>query len=570
MKIREFVKGLLINTRYSLKRFPITLVVSFLLVIFLIVLNESIGENRNLLIRISMIMGLALPVSIFVQLANEVYLETLRSKTFGYLAGGVFLLLYYLLFLDNLNTIDYARYIGTVILFILGCTYIQRLKNDENYEKYIITISNGAFITGIYSVVLYLGVAFIILTLEQLFDIIFTFSIYYYLFLVVLFIFGVTMFLSKYPKHNFKDSIYPKALKVLLLYIVIPLISIYTAILYAYFIKIVVTWQWPKSLVSHLVIWYSTISTFVIFFIIPLLDRNKIAKGFRNLFPIFNIPILIMMFISIGQRIMQYGFTENRYYILLLGLWIVLIMLHYIINRPRTNTFIMVSLSVFILISVFGPLSSFNVSIRSQNNRLNELLYKNNIINNGELMPNENVSKKDQQEISNILAYFNNNHDLSNVEFLPNGYDLSKMEEKFGFKFDPYLIQEYNSFYYEHNWSEPVDVRDYDYYLFINSWHNNRVNVLDLEIHYDDSESILNISRDDKSIQIDIKKHVMEIHDELKAKKEYSSEDMTVLITGEVYNFKLVFNNISGNEVTNGDDIDLSGVEFIILLDYNN
>lgn len=568
MKIKKFIRALLNNTRYSFKRFPITLMVSIILVILLIILNENTMENRDLIVRLSMVTGLALPVSIFIQLINERYLKTELSKVFSYLVGGIILILYFIMFLSDLNTIAYGRYIGVVLFFVLGCTYIQRLIDKDNYEGYILTILNGAFITGIYSAVLYLGIVFIIFTLEQLFEINMIDYIYFYIFLIVVFIFGVSMFLSKYPKKNFVDANYPKAFKLLLLYIVIPLISVYTLILYAYFLRIIVTWQWPSGLVSHLVIWYSTVSVFVTFFIVPFLEDNKIAFMFRKYFPMSNIPILVMMFLSIGQRIVQYGFTENRYYIFLLGMWILLIMIHFIIKRPKSSIFIMVSLSAFILISIFGPLSSFNVSMRSQNNRLNELLIKNDILDNEQLTPNKGVLSNDQQEISNILSYFNNNHELSYVESLPDGYNLDNMIDDFGFVYSPGYEGDYLSFYYDHDWTQAIDISKYDYYLAINSW-NNRFRVSDLEIHYNNYNYTLNISNGNEDMVLDIKEYVRYIHDELRFKQEYSSDDMTVLIEAD-YNIKLIFNHISGTQVSNGNDIDLYNTEFILLLDYNN
>lgn len=571
MRIKKFTKELLASSKYSLKRFPISLTTSLLLFIFLIVLNEGLIEDGTFVVRLSMITGLALVLSIFIHLINETYLKSNRSRLISFIIGGLFLSFYYLVFLNELKTTDYARYVGMIIFFILGSTYIQRLRNKGNFEKYIISILNGIFITGIYSMVLYLGMAFIILTIEQLFNLNIISYIYYYVFLAVIFIFGVSMFLSKYPREDFKDLDYPKAFKVLLLYIVIPLISVYSLILYAYFIKIILTWQWPSGLVSHLVIWYSSISVFVIFFILPLLEyeKNRLALYFRSYFPFANIPILFMMFLSIGQRINQYGFTENRYYILLLGIWILLIMLHFIFRRPKNSTFILISLSLFILLSILGPLSSFNVSIRSQNNRLNGLLTRYNILQDGELNPNNAVPAKDQQEISNILSYFESNHDLAKVDYLPEGYNLNNMVSDFGFPFSPGYEADSYPFYYSHDWAQVIDITNYDYYFIVNSWNNRSHKVSDLYINYDRNRARLSISKGNDDFTINIKDYVKFIHEKIKYKSNYDLEDMTISIESD-YRLKLIFNNITASESSTSNDIDLYDVEIIVLLDYEN
>ena len=80
------------------------------------------------------------------------------------------------------------------------------------------------------------------------------------------------IFLAGIPTKNEKLSLedYSRLLKVLVLYIVMPLITVYTIILYIYFGKIIITRVWPEGLVSHLVLWYSVISAAVLFFITPL------------------------------------------------------------------------------------------------------------------------------------------------------------------------------------------------------------------------------------------------------------------------------------------------------------
>ena len=569
MNLKKMFNNFLTNAKESLMRFPITLVLSTLLVVFLIILNEGNIEDYNFMIKISMLTGLAIPISIFLRLADEVYIRGTILRISLYIIGGGFLLLYYLFFLNELKSMDYARYIGILMFFIIGCTFIQRISYKENYEKYIISILNSGLITGIYSIVLYLGIAFIIFTLEQLFEINMIGSIYYYVFLVVVFIFGVSMFLSKYPDEDFKDFIYPKSLKVLLLYIIIPLVSLYTFILYAYFLKIIVTSQWPSGLVSHLVIWYSTASIFVIFFIIPLLKENQLAYRFKKYFPIISIPILIMMFLSIGQRIFQYGFTGNRYYVLLLGVWLVFIMIYFITKKINSSVFIMISLSAFVLISVFGPLSSFSISIRSQNKRLNELLYNNNILDNGVLSPNENVSQGDQERINDILLYFYNNYGLDYVDSLPDGYDINSLQENFGFPYDPYQVPfKYFNYYDQSNIA--LDISNYDFYIEINSWENKTIKIGDnLQIYFDNSKSRLSISSQDKSLIVDIKDLVWEMHNRLDGRTAYGLEDLSFVIE-ESYNIKIIFTNISGYEASSASGINLEGIEFILLLDYSN
>ena len=79
----------------------------------------------------------------------------------------------------------------------------------------------------------------------------------------------------------------------------------------------------------------------------PIIEDNRVAK-IQIFFPKFILPILLMMFLSIGQRINQYGITEKRYYIPVLGLWVFAVMLYFSIIKSSKNTIIPISLSIVV------------------------------------------------------------------------------------------------------------------------------------------------------------------------------------------------------------------------------
>ena len=84
-----------------------------------------------------------------------------------------------------------------------------------------------------------------------------------------------------------------------------------------------------------------------------------------------------MMFVSMGIRINAYGITENRYFAFVVRIWVLGIMIYFSLKKRLTNIVIPISLSIVIFLSIFGPLSSFSVSKFSQNNRLKNILERN-------------------------------------------------------------------------------------------------------------------------------------------------------------------------------------------------
>lgn len=154
--------------------------------------------------------------------------------------------------------------------------FIPYFIKKENFEMYVITVFTSFFVTVIYSIILYLGLSAILFTIDKLLEIKVLTKIYYYTWLLVVFLFSMSYFPSGIPPKHKELSIksYPKPLKILLLYIIMPLLTAYTTILYIYFVKIIVTSKWPIGMVSHLVIWYSIIVTIVLFFITPIKEEN--------------------------------------------------------------------------------------------------------------------------------------------------------------------------------------------------------------------------------------------------------------------------------------------------------
>ena len=583
MKFREKISSTLYSMKNSIKRFPVTVFVSIIFVIVQIYINEHTYQPdlmRETYNRISMIIGMAIPLSLCLGFISEVFFNKDKVKqTLSYIIGLIILVLYYIFFLKDFTDWSYIRYTGTIISLILALFYIPRLKRKENFEFHVLSLNNSIAITFIYSAVLYLGIIAILFTIDRLFDIKIDGKYYYYTFLIITFIFGVSLFISKLDSYeeDYLEYDLSSALKILLIYIIIPLISIYTLILYIYFAQIVLTRQWPRGLVSNLVLWYSTLSVFIIFLITPILEENKIAKTFKLLFPKLVLPILLMMFVSMYQRVNQYGITENRYFIIVLGLWVTLIMIYFSLIKQLRNIIIPITLSLIILISVYGPLSAYKISIISQNNRLNSLLTNNGFLLDGSLIKKDNVSKQEQREISNAIEYFNNKNALEYIKVFPNDFKTIDTDRILGFTFKPQIYGNYeddNYFnYYLDQMEIALDVSDYDYYAKVSSWSNETIKIGDMELLYEGKEDLLKLSKEGITLfEEDMELIALSIHNKLNDIGENNKEGNKLedMIIEKAYNnikIKIIFNSISFINSNNEDNPSIDGTEFIILID---
>lgn len=579
MKAIDRVKTSILNIRKSIERFPITIAVSVLLTILLIYFNENSSiipqAIADKLMRINMTVGLGVLLSLAIGLLNERFFDGKIIGYIWYVIGAALLVIYFRFFLNEFEMVQMTRFIGTVIFLIIIIFYALKLKHDLNYEAFVINMFTSVFITLLYCGVLFGGLSAIVFTIDQLFDVMIEGKVYFYMFLIVGFIFGVSMFLSKIPEKvdEFKDYQYSKSLKVLLIYIVIPLITVYTIILYAYFVKILVSWEWPQGLVSNLVLWYSAISVGVIFFITPLLEENKIAKLFKIWFPKFILPIMVMMFMSIYQRINQYGVTENRYYIVLFGLWILGIMLYFSFKKPLKNIIIPISLSIVVLLSIYGPISSYSISKSSQNNRLVRLLESNGMLTGGVITASPNLSKDAKDEINNIISYFERNHLLEDIKVLPDDFKLSDMKDKFGFAYEPFSpgFGEYDRFnYYSEMQAEAIDISEYDYYIKMSSWENKIVYGDAIEIQYnkDNTLRVEVVGLDVISVDFnDIAKEIKNKKNTNEGKDIIDTKDMTIEIGKNNINMKLIFTSLYGRIDMNNGELIVEGADFLLFID---
>ncbi|HOJ12137.1 MAG TPA: DUF4153 domain-containing protein [Clostridiales bacterium] len=630
MKLLKLLKDLVSGLYASVKRFPVTIGLTSAVSILLIIItqNESnfTNELRDSLNRIAMILTLGAPLSLCIKLAFEKYEnvhlvykatkdrekanqqvsdnapseitshkiiapktiapKTIAPKTIAqkaivyrilaYIFGAGALVLYYFFLLPNFSMVSISRYLAFSIALYLGFFFIPYLPNRSDFELYVIKILSRFFITLIYSAVLYGGLAAIMFTLDKLLSVPIQSRYYYYVWLIIAGVFAPSYFLAGLPAsaNGLHVSSYPKALKILLLYIVMPIITAYTLILYTYFAKIIITLQWPVGLVAHLVIWYSVISTGVIFLVSPLVNENKWVKNFTFWFIKLIIPVMIMMFVAIGIRLKAYGITENRYFLVVLGSWVLGIMIYISFTNAKKNIILPVSLALIAVLAVSGPWSSYSVSKFSQNKRLENILTRNGMLKDDQIMKNGiEVPDTDKIEISQIITYFERNHKLSDVKYLPSDFKMENFEYVLGF---PYTYNAYERpaekffAYSSYDWSKPVDIGGYDYLIDSRGLYSETELIVDsMRINYDFNSTSFRILYGDDEIY---GKTLSDFGTQLfykygtTEKQKVNPDDMYFVEENDKVKLKFVFMSVYGEKDSSAGNARISSMEFYILI----
>ena len=402
MKFEEKFKNLFPDMKKGIGRFPVTVIFSLILFIVAIFTIESdfyILPEEDLWIKYLII---AIPLSASVELVREKYLENKRSNFFRIISFfGIFLFIFLLkIFFKNHFATETINITATILIFYVLFYLIPIIYRNEDKEKYLQSVVGNQMITIGFSIVLFLGLSAIVGTLDVLL-INLPNTIYFDNFVFSASVFGVAFFVSRLKEkdESLEDYNLPK--------IVIPLILIYTAILYLYFVKIIFTLKMPKGIVSHLVLWYTTFSLFIVIMATPITYKNKFAKFYKKYFPLISIPLILLALFSINERIFQYGVTENRYLVVILILWLLFNMIFIIKADVK---WVLISFIFAVLVAIFSPFNLVNISINSQNKRLERILKKNGIIQNKKFInKNNELSQRTKSEIMSIIDYFYNN-----------------------------------------------------------------------------------------------------------------------------------------------------------------
>lgn len=121
---------------------------------------------------------------------------------------------------------------------------------------------------------------------------------------------------------NYKDEdedeqVQNRLFDVLLNYVLTPALLIYAVILYLYFIKIAVLWSLPKGAVAYIVVSFVS-ALFVLKGCQPFLTR-RYFDWFYRFASLIALPALVMYWVGACYRINQYGFTQDRVYLVVVG-----------------------------------------------------------------------------------------------------------------------------------------------------------------------------------------------------------------------------------------------------------
>jgi hypothetical protein len=418
------------SARRTLWRFPLSLSAAFLGTIAALLIADQEANRppwwspvNNVLIACTL--GIALS-AVIVLLGER--LRVRRLPLLLWQLGGVLFLVLYGLTLPRdiygpplFYGIRHWMLLAGVHLLVAFVPFA-RAGEENGFWQYNRSLFLGGLTSALYSAVLWGGLSLALAAVSHLFDIEVRGVRYFQLWIIIVGIFNTWFFLAGVPENleNLqKETLYPKGLKLFTQYVLIPLVSVYLLILYAYSIKILLEWSWPKGWVADLVLGFSVTGILALLLVHPIRDlvENVWMKHFARFFYVAEVPLVILLSLAIWRRVSEYGITENRYFVIGLALWLAAVVVYFLLWRAPSIKLIPASLCAMILLGSFGPWGAFAVSERSQVMRLEGVLQKSGILKDGKVVkPEHRIPFEDAQEISSIVRYLSMVHDFSALQ----------------------------------------------------------------------------------------------------------------------------------------------------------
>ncbi len=270
--------------------------------------------------------------------------------------------------------------------------------------------------TLLYMVTLYIGATLALEAIEHLFGVGVNSRVYENVWWFLAGVFSTIFFLAGFPRvfaQPERIDDYPRGLKVFTQFVLLPLVTLYLVILYAYLFKIIFTAHWPSGWVSWLVLGFAVAGIFALLLIYPLRkeEANLWINSYSRFFYIALFPLIVLLWIAIWKRIQSYGITEWRYYVLVLGVWLAVMAGYFVFSARKDIRLIPASLCLLALLSLWGPWSATHVSLAAQMGRLRAILEKNGRFVGGKVQrATVQPSVEDREAISSGLDYLLDRH----------------------------------------------------------------------------------------------------------------------------------------------------------------
>ncbi len=327
----------------------------------------------------------------------------------------------------------YIRHTMWVIGFVLVVTFIPFVYQRgaaaiHRFWQYNRGLVFTFVLTGVWAGALMAGISIALGSVDFLFDLTIDGDRYMEIWVVLAGLFSPLFFLHRLPEnsHNLDSKKpYPKEVQLFSQFVLVPLVTMYFLILYAYTARILMTTSWPDGQLAWMILGFSFLGVLTYLALYPLREKTTWVRHFGTGLFVAMIPQTGMLFWALSFRLRDYGFTENRYFVLVFGFWLMAMAIYYLVSRIKDIRVIPITIFLIAVVASVGPWGAFSVSERSQVNRLEGILVRSGLLQNGLFVEaTSQITHEDEIQINEIVRYLSQTHGLDGIEPWFGGEDL--------------------------------------------------------------------------------------------------------------------------------------------------
>ena len=361
------------------RRFPLVLLSAVLSATAGILIVNASGEDEPYT-RLLATATLGLPLFLALTLTGERRFALGDRRRWVLQAAGVLVLgLFWVMWPEWPEPVQIARYAELSVSFHLLAAFLPYAGYDEpdGFWQYNRALFMRFLMAGVFSGVLYGGLAIAFAALDKLLGVDVQGEAYGRLWMVMAFVFTTWFFTGGVPEdlaalEQRRDV--PVELRIFSQYVLVPIVAVYLLILTLYLGKVVIVRQWPSGWIGYLVSSVASVGILAWLLVRPLEGSARWVRTYTRGFYVALLPAIVMLWLAIGKRVAQYGVTERRYFMIVLSLWWAGIAIYYTFGRSRNIKVIPATLCLLGLVTFVGPWGAYRVSLASQRGRLDQLV----------------------------------------------------------------------------------------------------------------------------------------------------------------------------------------------------
>ena len=426
-RFQDVIKSISPDIGIAFRRFPDTVLIAVLFTAFIVLETEDWFDlPSSTMVKVSTALICAFLWSFSVHLAGEARhwlgITLVVPLIVGFsIVAGLFT------FPDEVSFTP-ALFLPA-LLVLTGCAaYLTRAPANAAFWLFNHQLWFGAALALLGAVLFSGGLSIIVATLEFLFGLDIHSDWHKHIWTMGLGFIGPVTWLAFTPvtftaevDEGVQTEFTSRAIAMIVKFILVPLILVYTVILYAYAVTIFLDGTLPKGRLGPMVLAFGGVGSITALLSYPTRNSSGPLTAFfwRHWFWL-NLGPILLLFLAAYQRISQYGVTEQRYLVVLAGIWLAVLAAYFALQKTgRDIRLLPVGLCVFLLVACVGPWGAKGFSIISQKAELAALLDVAGFLKDGKIHAKDRAKpgllNSDKSRVLSIIRYLNKRQDLNSI-----------------------------------------------------------------------------------------------------------------------------------------------------------